>query len=79
MEASVNPAKTANRAAWCSTISSDRIKAITAQSVNQPAQSRAEGGALLASVGTNDVGRSMTPSVPQRGGVAASAITVGPD
>ena len=69
IDAKVNPAKTAKRAAWWSTISSDRIKAITAQSVNQPAQSRAEAGALSPSAGTNDVGRSMGLIVSQCRGV----------
>jgi hypothetical protein len=53
----VNPAKTAKRAAWWSTISSDAIKAITAQSVIPPEQGW--GRALSPSAGTNGVDRSM--------------------
>ena len=69
IDAKVNPAKMAKRAAWWSTIDSDTINAITAQRVNQPAQSSAEGGALSPSVGTNEVGRSTGLIESRRRGV----------
>ena len=65
----VSPVRIAKRAPSWSTSESDTIMAITAQSVNQPAQSTA-GDRALPLLETNNVGReSMGPIVPQCRGV----------